>query len=386
MRSCFRPRCRLLFLSALLLGSSLQWAQAQSVAPQSELNPLPSFESRILPKPTEVPGKEYSDNTDKDRLGNPDPGQVVHWQGDGTNVWDSFDYHVDTGGQQSWPTFETDALANIRDKYFLDLDGTRNQVLNPEDNQYYRDTVALVVSLQKKDGYTGTDGYQNNIYASRSALRNGGAELWADWKKNINATPGALVDLDGLELYGPDGTDDANMYSLLNDPALGGQERVSVFRYHPERTENQSVAYLNTQTLLNAVIKDGGAKPTWSQEDAAKFDVDGLMVWDVNDDDQFGDGDQVLFSIRPIEGLFDGGEIWLYKGGEDAAKFLVHGKYEDGTPRVWNTEHEVSMHFFGDQLHGENIDALEALVPEPSSLTLLILGGLTGVALLLRRR
>jgi hypothetical protein len=377
-------RCfRLLVFSVLLGGLLLPLGRAaDDVLPQSEVNPTPTFEPPQLPSPLDVPGKEYSDNLDKDGAGNPDPGQVVHWKGDGTTVWDSFDYHIEGGVGNSLWAFETDALANIRDKYFLDLDGTRAAVWSTEKQDYFRDTVSLVVSLQKKPGTTISDGYQNNIYATRSAFRGGSAQLWADWRTNINSKAGALDDLDGLEIHGPGETDDANMYSCQGDPDVGdGQGRVSVFRFHPNQLNPQthtfgvSVPYLRTATLLNAVIMDGGSKPNWGTHEG-DFDVDGLMVWDVNDDDHFGPGDQVLFSIRPVDGLFDGGEIWLCKcdqSGQVTADFLVQGLLDDGTtPRVWNTANQVSMHFFGDDLHGENIDALEAVAPEPSTLVLLL--------------
>jgi hypothetical protein len=373
---------RLLVLSVLLVGVSMSWAEAADVVPQSELNPAPTFEPRVLPTPLEVPGKEYSNDVDKNGIGTPNPGQTVHWQGDGATVWDSFDYHVAGAGVGNGPIpFETDALANIRDKYFLDLDGTRPEVLNPEDQHYYRDTVSLAVSLQKTGSFT--DGYQNNVYASRSAMRGGGAEPWALWQANINKKAGALDDLDGLEMFGPGEVDDANMYSRTGDADPDGLGRVSVFRFHPDQTgvSGLSVPYLRTATLLNAVIKDDGARPNWSlYGNGAGFDLDGLMVWDVADDDEFGPGDKVLFSIRPIDNLFDGGEIWLYEYNNLGipATFLVQG-LNGANPRVWNTANQVSMHFFGDNLHGENIDALEAVAPEPSTLVLLAVAGLAGV-------
>jgi hypothetical protein len=398
MISSFRLCRKLLVLSVLLAGSSLPWARAADIGPQSELNPLPTFEPVHLPNPLDVPGKEYSNALDKNAAGNPDPGQVVRWQGDGTSVWDSIDYQLDGGGGGGGGgrlDIETDAIANIRGKYFFDLDGTRPEFENPQDHLKYRgDTVSLVVSLHKSADYNGDDvGYQNNIYASRSSFRGGAKELWADWHKNINANLNATDDLDGLELYGPEQTSDANMYSRKGDPNTDESGRVSVYRFYPDRPDPQtalpglSVPYLRTEMLLDAVITDDGTKPDWGKHNPNDFDVDAMKIWDVADDDHFGEGDEILFSIRPIDGLFDGGEIWLYKFGDSTAQFLVQGLMEDGiTPRTWNKANEVSQFFFGDDAHGEDIDALEALAPEPSSLTLLVLGGLTGVAFVLRRR
>lgn len=369
--SDFQRWCKVLCLLVIFVCALPLLAQAADIAPQSELAPAPTFEPQRLPNPTDVPGKEYSNELDKDAAGNLNPGQVVHWKGNGTNVWDSINYYLPSGGGGGGAIpFETDALANIRDKYFMDLDGNRAPVQNPEDQQWYHDTVSLAVSLQKKQGYE-DNGYQKNIYASRSAFRGGGAQKWADWQTNINAKSGALDDLDGLEMYGPDDSDDANMYSRQGDPNTDGLGRVSVFRYHPQ--SGLSVPYLRTSVLQSAMIVDGGGKPDWQTHNPDSFDVDAMMIWDVADDDVFGPGDQILFSVRPIEGLFDGGEIWLYKYNEQNlnATFLVHGL--DGTaPRTWNTANQVSMHFFGDNLHGENIDALEAIVPEPSTFILLL--------------
>ena len=400
MIQSFQRYRKLLILCVLLAGSSLPLARAQDILPQSDLNPGPTFEPVKLPNPADVPGKVYSNDVDKDASGNPDPGKVVGWKGDGKTVWDTIDYHFDSGGTSSGSGglgFETDALANIRGKYFFDLDGTRPAVQNPQDQLWYHDTVSLVVSLHKDPNCTDTSGYQNNIYASRSSFRGGAAEKWADWSTNINATPGALTDLDGLEFYGPDNqTSDANMYSRQGDPDTDGSGRVSAFRFHPNLVDPKtglpglSVPYLRTQVLLDAVIKDDGTHPVWGTTPGAfnpdNFDVDAMMIWDAANDDVFGPDDEILFSVRPIDGLFDGGEIWLYKYGDTSAKFLTQGLDEHGNPRVWNTANDVSEFFFGDDLHGENIDAIEALAPEPSSLILLLVGGLTGTAFVVRRR
>ncbi len=382
-----------LVVLVFFVGSSVAFAQTD-VTPQSELNPDPTFESALLSDPTLVPGKEYSNDIDKNAAGIFDSGQVVHWDGDGTvtSVWDSFDYKIDPdiGGEGGSP-FQVDALANIRDIYFLDLDGTRTSVYKDGDLNPYKDTVSLMVSFQDT---AVVDEYEKNIYASRSAFRDGSTSLWAEWDTNINATAGALDDVDGLEFYGPDQTDDANMYSREDDPIPDGETvRFSVFRFKPDELNPQtetfgvSVPYLATEVLLNAVIDDDLNHPDWGGEhNSADFDVDAMMIWDVANDDVFNEGDMILFSVRPIVDLFDGGEIWLYKFDNAAATFLVHGEMGDGgDPRIWNTAHEVSQHFFGDDSHSENINALEA-VPEPSTLALILVGGLIGGTFIRVRR
>ena len=69
-----------------------------------------------------------------------------------------------------------------------------------------------------------------------------------------------------------------------------------------------------------------------------------------------------------------------------AAAFLVHGELTDGgAQRIWNTSHEVSQHFFGDDSHSENINAMEA-VPEPSTLALILVCGLIGGTFIRREK
>ena len=342
--------CTIVCLAGLLAIPAV--AIAGQVSPQSEVDPDPTFEGQALPDPVDVPGKEYSNDVDKDALGSPDPGQVVHWEGDGVTVWDSFDYSSASPGVGVGQAFETDALANIRDKYFLDMIADRVPVLASFDN------VA-------------------DVHVSRSSVYAGAASVWADATLNINSTPGALDDLDGLEVWGPDDSDDADMYSRAGDldTDLSGN-RVSVFRYDPDT--NQSLPYLLTQTLLDVVITDNGQLVDWPAFDPLLFDLDAMVIWDVNADSEFGDGDgqhgvdRIVFSVSAIAGLFDGGEIWTYTFGDAAAQFLNHGGM------LWNTANDVGNHF---DVATEEINALEAL-PEPTTMGLLVLGGLA----LLRRK
>ena len=335
-------------------------------SPQSEVNPGPTFENQRVADPLEVPGKEYSNDVDRDALGNPDPGQVVHWEGDGVTVWDSFDYSsvfIPPPGPNPNPpaahiafeeTDQVDALGNIRDKHFKDL---------------IADRVSLLASFDQVA----------DIHVSRSSVYAGikTAEVWADATLNINSNPGALDDLDGLEVWGPNDSDDADMYSRAGDldTNLGGN-RVSVFRFDPDT--NESLPYLLTQTLLDAVITDNGAPVDWQSFDPLLFDLDAMLIWDVNADTEFGAGDglhgddMIVFSVSAITGLFDGGEIWTYTFGDAAAQFLNHGGM------VWNSANDVQAHF---DLTTDEINALETL-PEPMTLLLLGTGGLA----MLRRR
>ena len=107
-----------------------------------------------------------------------------------------------------------------------------------------------------------------------------------------------------------------------------------------------------------------------------QIDLDAMMVFDDIGDETFtAPGDTIMFSIAPIPGAFDGGEIWVWNVGAGIpAPFLVHGG------EVWSTS--VMGHFAGyGFIVDENINALEA-VPEPATLAVLLVGGL----LVLKRR
>jgi len=336
------------------------------VAPQSDVNPAATFEGNQLPDPTAIPGKEYSNDLDEDAAGNLDPGQIVHWDGLG-NVWDSFDYSSGSGGIGQGPSVpsddipfneddQVDALANIRDKHFKD-------VIN--------DRVPLLAS------FAGVA----DIHTSRSSAFNGLASKWADSVNNINAA-GVVDDLDGLEVWGPDVEDDADMYSRFGDMDTDlGDNRVSVFRYDPDA--HTSVAYLLAQTLMDVVIfQDGTLAKEHAEWDPLAFDLDAMMIWDVNDDFVFGEGDgqhgddMILFSVRPMTTVFDGGEIFLLQHGTGIATFLNQGGL------VWDTANDVAGHF---NVASEDINALEAL-PEPATFTLLGIGGLVALLRVRRKR
>jgi hypothetical protein len=206
-------------------------------------------------------------------------------------------------------------------------------------------------------------------------------------------------DLDGVEIWGPvddpggpdydipnddvfggmDGPafDDSNRYSLVGDPVGPGGTRVSVWSYN--KATNTSVPYVSTQMLIDEMERLLGEDlPTNEEED---FDVDALMIWDEVNPGQLDPGaDAVLFSLRPILGRIDGGEIifWDY---QNPAQYLNHGGH------VWDLAHDVridphDLQTLGNWNNDANVDAIEAL-PEPATLGLLALGGL---ALLRRRR
>ncbi|MHC4984665.1 MAG: PEP-CTERM sorting domain-containing protein, partial [Planctomycetota bacterium] len=173
-------------------------------------------------------------------------------------------------------------------------------------------------------------------------------------------------DVDGLEIWGPAGAggDDADKFSLMFDPAPSGGSRISVWDY----STGVAVPYITAASLAGAI----GRTDLFEQ-----IDLDAMMVSDVAGDTEFGSGDSIMFSIAPVD-VFDGGEIWVWDFDAGLAGFLVHGG------ELWDTAHSVVGHF-GLPTGGEfeNINALEAVVPEPATMSLLAVGA---AALIKRRR
>lgn len=274
--------------------------------------PLPTPEPIPFPHPkpipitrpvsvTQVTGKEYSNNADKNTLGIADPGQTLLWDGTGATT-DGTDYS--TLGQ-------VDAMANAGDAFF---------------NQVLEDQAALVFSTT----------FDNNIYfelpASSFGLTGG---IWATPNQIDAPGPGSdpgVQDVDALELWGPDNFSDASYYSVYGDamidPLTGQVVSGAVF------DQNNNVIFTN-QEITKAVNQ------------AAK-----LKLRAVNLDAMMVSGDEIIFSVDAIEGFLDGGEIFVYDQSTGNSNFLKHGGH------LWDTSFDV-MGTFGTA--SENINALEAV-------------------------
>jgi hypothetical protein len=286
----------------------------------------PNVGTNVLPAVTQVPGKSYSDQADKNAAGVPTPLQNIWFSGNGT-AQDAINYSGN--GVQFLPAYEVDAMANSQDAYFWDV---------------ANDKVPMLVSRDVQ----GDIEYQM-----------GGADITGLWTTppQINSTSMPL-DVDALEVWGascaaepPAQTHDTNMFSLVGDP-----NGWAVYRYNP--VTQMSTGFVASAQIDNAIAM--GATP----------DLDALMVWDSQDNGVWDPGDAMMFSIRP-GGPYDGGEIWLWRYGQFAS-FITHGGER------WDTNHPVGLHFgYGP----ENVNALEG-VPEPTTLLFLA----TGAAALLRRK
>ncbi|MFM6373835.1 MAG: PEP-CTERM sorting domain-containing protein [Microcystis panniformis] len=382
---------KLLFSSCLLLGVTVGPSQVLA-GPFNSPGPFVNPVVDGVPSPPQVPGKEYSE--DPDRNGNPshtaNPGQVIAWDGTGgtTNTSNFLTLWNPQSGTAAPDPFQVDALANRKDLLFYEV---------------IEDEVTLVFSTGLPGGPR-TD-YDNYIFYERPPGNIGvwatpaqinqvepnnveGLELWAPvqdetvrLEDRVNAllpespcVPGQLTCVPGPELP----VDDANRYSLFGDP-LG----CSVFK------SNGDCLFLKADIATAITPLFPGLNIT-----DAKIDLDGLMTWE-ND---------ILFSLKPIDGNndgiitdndpskdLDGGEIFVWRFGQ-APQFLNHGGH------VWDTVFNVkdTVEFWTGLRPGtENIDALEAVavcdhdcppIPEPSTVLSLLTLGTLGAASTLKRK
>jgi hypothetical protein len=285
--------------------------------------------------PSQVPGKEYSNHPDETFNDKANPLSNIAWDGLGGS-WNTFDYSGSNA--QFIENDNVDALANIQDHLFWEVT---------------HDTCEMLVSFEDTTGLKGN----GNIH-----YQDAGVNVTGVWATPATiASPKSPDDVDGLEVWGPEVSpgigDDANMFSLIADP-------YGTAVYYYDSVNHVSFPYI-TQFQIQCAI-----------DTEELVDLDAMMIYDVDGDDQFGTGDSIMFSVHETisaGGAYDGGEIWVWTCGAPA-QFLVHGGV------VWNTAHTVGADF---GVQTEEVNALEA-VPEPPTLGLLLIGG--GLALMRRRQ
>lgn len=249
------------------------------------VQPVPPSPGPIIPTPTQVPGKEYSDNSTRSFL----------WDGAG-GVTEGFDY----GGSAN-----IDEIASVNDDLF----------------QAVIDNKAALLFSTTGDGR-----------APILLETIGGSSL--DWAQAIQINNQGINDLDGLQVWGPSETPNANRFSRKGDP-----NGISIFNFDG----TNSSPFITSTQIAEAIGRI---------DLADVIDVDGLMT----------SNNRILFSIAPVD-TFDGGEIWVWDG-VNLAQFLNHGGH------LWNTEFDV-MGTFGTT--SENIDALEAVATTPEKTPTLVL-------------
>lgn len=324
------------------------------VAMANPWNPMTSAlpgPSTIIPTPKEVPGKDFSDNLDRNAAGVGDPEQVIAWDGIG-GVRDSFDYDEPPNARPLYPpSTQVDGLAASFDALFDAAIDNRS---------------ALLISVE-------TD---PTIYFERATgfpAAPAGVGVWATAADLDAMNP--TRDTDGLELWGDDNSDDAFRYSLLGDPLTqtANPQKVAIWAYDDVGTT--SLPHTLTTDLASAIDLQHGGNGMgfyWSQL-VEQMDVDAIMTL----------GQRVIFSIRPLSVpgtpiAFDGGEIFVYENATTPTKFLDHGGH------LWDTGFDVMGTFL---VPSENVDALEAVsqfVPEPASW--LLLAGMASAVAVRRKR
>jgi hypothetical protein len=372
---------KLLFSSWLLLGVTVAPSQVLA-GPFNSPGPFVDPSGKEVPFPPQVPGKEYSE--DPDRNGNPlhtpNPGQVIAWDGTGgtTNTSNFLTLWNPQSGIPAPASFQVDALANREDLLFYPVIYDRVPLVfstglpggprTDYDNYifYERPNHKVLLPFPYKEiGVWATPAEINQVEPNNVE----GLELWAPVQDETVPLEDRVND---VLLQGPEiPVDDANRYSLFGDP-LG----CSVFK------SNGNCLFLKAD-IASAIT------PLFPGLDItdAKIDLDGLMTWE-ND---------ILFSLKPIDGNndgiitdndpsqdLDGGEIFVWLSTEPSAKFLIHGGH------VWDTAFNVKntvKHWTGLEPGTENIDALEAVAtPEPSTFLSLLTLGTLGAASTLKRK
>jgi hypothetical protein len=304
-----------------------------------------------IPKVTAPKSKEYSDSPDtkgpgqqqKSAPSSDDSDQVLRWDGAG-NVFDAYDF-AETRAEGLPLEAEVDALANVQDSLFFDV--TNNQ-------------AAALFSIAPSEG-SGHFDSQVEIWAERPSSE---IEPWA-YKTQINKH--GVNNLDALEIWGAPGLEDANLYSLANDP-FG----IAVWAYEPE--SNASLHYIWGDEIQSALMGADLMPALPGNAMDIGLDVDALMVYDMAQNNIWEPGDWILFSLEQlwisldsqITELFAGDEIFVWQNG-GSIDFLDHGG-----------------HLWDSNWLGRDIDAFEAAaVAEPRTLALLSLGAL---ALILGRK
>lgn len=382
---------KILFYSCLLLGVTVAPSQvfAGPFVPQGPfVQPRPGLD---IPGPKNVPGKEYSDRFDKDTQEPPvsDPEQNIYWDGNGGRQ-DTFDYSGSRSGDTD-PAREVDALANHQDALFGDVIANRAALLFSTGS-----TTRLLPGDTRANIYNRSAGYDQIGEHEKSVLYESISGENGFWAKPPQIDQAGVNDLDGLEVWSsvsptssqvpspPDPTlDDADMYSLLNDPLINGT-RTSVWYYNP--TTQISSSYLTAAQIATAINRPDIANL------ANIIDLDGLMVSDGGVIGTWDNSDAILFSVMPIDanldgfitpningGDIDGGEIWSWQFGQQFAQFLDHGGH------LWDTAFNVRQ---ATGAVNENVDALEAVAttPEPSTFLSLLALGTLGAASTLKRK
>ena len=376
-----------------LLESGAAKAQPYGVPtpPGPFVAPAPGFQ---LPLPRRVPGKEVSFGNldalegDRDQLFANAPGQIV--------FFDGVLKGPQSGLRNAWKFdgFQVDAIANVSDVLFEAVRRESTWLLFSVQNDRYGNAIfaeapktgeICLWSIKGCKSTNNTPEVAGEYLAGFGALLKDGNPL-----EVIDPSPtypvtadGHLIDVDGLEVWGPepdlgynpgtnDPASDANVFSAEGDSEFSVKCRTAGTCHTYSRAE--IAAAIGRPDLASSIDVDG-----LMTNSSAVLDADGLPYL------------QMHFSVRPNDGL-DGAEIWTWSGvpGELAAP-LIHGGHKWDT--AFNLRQTLIDQGFGDMAPSTalpevevNVDAIEAVSTVPGPIPLLGLASAFGFSSRIRRR
>ena len=214
------------------------------------------------PRPV-IPGREYSNNADKDTSGRPDPGQTLQWFGNG---WTKNGFEYPTSGQ-------VDAMANRGDAFF-------DSVVNNKSSLLFSTTFDDRIHFEHSNGSGGVAFQPDQI------------------DKPLGIDPGVL-DVDALELWGPV---DANRFSIYGDQNAAVYDYVTGNPPTPLYTQSDIAQAIGIPLYTDLVNIDAmmmsGNKIMFSIDPIEQAGLDGGEIW-------VWDGNQT-----PASFLKHGGHTW----------------------------------------------------------------------------
>ncbi len=359
------------------------------------VDPVPGFK---LPFPHQVPGKEVSFGNlealegDRDQFFANAPGQIVFFDG----VFSL----PQSGLRNAWKfeDFQVDAIANFGDALFEAARRESTWLLFSVQNDRYGNAIFAEAPRTGEICLWSIIGCRsaNNTSEFAGEYLEGFGALFKDGNPfepiDLDLTYPVtvdrhLIDVDGLELWGPepvlgynpgtnDPASDANVFSAEGDPGFSVKCRTAGTCH--TYTKSEIAAAIGRPDLASSIDVDG-----LMTNPSAVLDADGLPYL------------QMHFSVRPNDddpsNELDGAEIWTWSGvpGELAAP-LIHGGHAWDT--AFNLRQKLIDEGFGDMAlstaaPGEdvNLDALEA-ASVPGPLPLIGLASALSFSARIRRR
>ena len=285
--------------------------------------------------PEHHPGKEYSDELDRNAAGLFESTRNIMFDGrTPSGIADTFRYipGLPPSPNPSSNEPQVDALAHPTDFLFGEVISNRTALLFSTRIQPTPPGPPLGPNVQGAgfDGGAPAKGCAAGDPICYETVP-GGIGTWATKLQVNQHAPDFPQNLDGLEVFGPDGVDDALRFSLFGDASTG----CSVFIFDGSAVTGCAVTHAEIAALFPRI-------------DPNEIDIDALMM----------NGETILFSLWPNSVLPVGDSAWVWTRGGSFAP-LDHGG-----------------HLWTEGWLGLNVDALEAGagLPEPGTLAIFALG------------